>query len=232
MSEQPKQTDDRSTVENRLLEFMLQLKPNGAPIACRRRLPDERNAISHKFSIVGKDGYLTVGEYEDGSLGELFLRFEKEPGDISEEEVRDLIASRNALLDSFAVAVSLLFQVGFPLEALVKKFRYTKFEPRGFTSNPEIRNATSPIDYVFAWLEKRYLKTAEEVEPVLVAPQEAELPVTAAAAAAAAAGGGSEVEFRRCPGDGKHGCGHDAHEGHCRSNAYSTSKCACTGTPL
>ncbi len=213
------------TLEDRLRNLMLQHKPAGAPVAHRRRLPDERRSVTHKFSIVGKDGYITVGEYEDGSLGELFLRFEKEPGTISEEVVRDLIATRNALLDQFAVAVSLLLQVGYPLDALVRKFRHAKFPPQGFTGNEAIPSASSPTDYVFAWLEKKYLRGQEAPAPApraLLSP-----PAEVKAIDVGAAG----CEFVRCPGDGVNGCGHDAHEGPCPSNAYGLNKCSCQGTP-
>jgi hypothetical protein len=147
-------------VDLRLALFMAQVKPRGAPISCRRHLPDERPAFTAKFRIAGTKGYITVGEYEDGSLGEVFIRLDKEKIDLSaegaEDAVRRLMISRNALFDSFFTAVSLLLQVGYPLEALVRKFRYTKFDPSGFTGHPRVPSATSPLDYVFAWLADRY----------------------------------------------------------------------------
>src|SRR5204863_289709 len=94
--------------------------------AVRRKLPDERRAITHKFDIQGHEGYITVGIYEDGRPGEIFLVMSKEGSTIS------------GLMDAFATSISLALQYGVPLEVLVKKFAHTRFEPSGFTKNPEI----------------------------------------------------------------------------------------------
>ncbi len=116
-----------------------------APGAERRRLPDERQALTHKFSIGGHEGYLTVGMYEDRTPGELFVVMAKEGSVVS------------GLMDSFATAVSLALQYGVPLKVLVDKFSHTRFEPSGFTGNPEIPIAKSIIDYIFRWLALKFL---------------------------------------------------------------------------
>jgi len=115
----------------------------------RRRLPDEREAITHKFSIAGHEAYLTVGKYEDGTPGELFIVMSKEGSVVS------------GLLDSFATAVSLALQYGVPLKVLVDKFSHSRYEPSGFTNNPHIRIAKSITDYIFRWLALKFLPAAE-----------------------------------------------------------------------
>ena len=119
----------------------------------RRYLPDERNAVTHKFSIAGHDGYVTVGLYRDGKPGEIFIVMSKEGTVIS------------GLLDAFATAISLALQYGVPLEALVKKFSHMRFEPAGVTSNPQIRFAQSILDYVFRWMSLKFLPTEEQPQP-------------------------------------------------------------------
>ncbi len=116
-----------------------------SPRAVRRRLPDERRAITHKFSIAGHDGYITVGMYEDGEPGEIFLVMAKEGSVVS------------GLMDCFATAVSLALQYGVPLQVLVDKFSHVRFEPSGFSNNPEIPIAKSIIDYIFRWLGSKFL---------------------------------------------------------------------------
>ncbi|HEU4402031.1 MAG TPA: vitamin B12-dependent ribonucleotide reductase, partial [Candidatus Polarisedimenticolia bacterium] len=115
------------------------------PRAVRRRLPDERRAITHKFSIGGHDGYVTVGMYEDGQPGEIFLVMAKEGSVVS------------GLMDCFATAVSMALQYGVPLQVLVDKFSHVRFEPSGFTNNPEIPIAKSIVDYIFRWLASKFL---------------------------------------------------------------------------
>ena len=119
--------------------------PAGPPRAVRRRLPVERRAITHKFSIAGHDGYITVGMYEDGAPGEIFLVMAKEGSVVS------------GLMDSFATAVSMALQYGVPLQVLVDKFSHVRFEPSGFTNNPEIPIAKSIVDYIFRWLASKFL---------------------------------------------------------------------------
>jgi len=125
----------------------------GLRYAQRRYLPDERNAVTHKFSIAGHDGYVTVGLYEDGKPGEIFIVMSKEGTVIS------------GLLDAFATAISLAMQYGVPLEALVKKFSHMRFEPAGVTSNPKIRFAQSILDYVFRWMSLKFLPPEEQPQP-------------------------------------------------------------------
>jgi ribonucleoside-diphosphate reductase alpha chain len=111
----------------------------------RRKLPDERRAMTHKFSVNGHEGYITVGLYEDGQPGEIFLVMAKEGSTIS------------GLMDAFATSVSIALQYGVPLQTLVDKFSHTRFEPSGFTNNPEIPIAKSIMDYIFRWLASKFL---------------------------------------------------------------------------
>src|SRR5215831_6001281 len=128
------------------------LEPKPAPfIAIRRHLPDERRALTHHFSIAGQEGYLTVGVYEDGSPGEIFITMAKQGSTIS------------GLMDSFATAVSLVLQYGVSLEVLCGKFTHTRFEPSGWSGNPKIGYAKSIVDYIFRWLELKFI-TREQGE--------------------------------------------------------------------
>ena len=111
----------------------------------RRRLPDERQSITHKFDIAGHEGYITVGLYEDGQPGELFLTMAKEGSTIS------------GFADAFAQAISYALQYGVPLQDLVDKFSHVRFEPSGMTKNPDVRFAKSIVDYIFRWLAAKFL---------------------------------------------------------------------------
>ena len=133
-----------------------------APRPARRKLPDERHAITHKFSIAGHEGYITVGMYEDGKPGEIFLVMAKEGSTIS------------GLMDAFATSISMALQYGVPLEALVEKFSHVRFEPSGFTKNSEIPYAKSITDYIFRWLASKFL-SAEHQQAVGVQTSEASL---------------------------------------------------------
>lgn len=115
------------------------------PRSRRRRLPDERRAITHKFNVGNHQGFITVGLYDDGTPGELFITMSKEGSVIS------------GLMDSFATSVSIGLQYGVPLEVLVNKFVHMRFEPSGYTSNPQIRIAKSITDYIFRWLALKFL---------------------------------------------------------------------------
>jgi ribonucleoside-diphosphate reductase alpha chain len=115
------------------------------PQITRRRLPDERSAITHKFSVGGHEGYVTVGMYDDGTPGEVFLTMSKEGSTIS------------GLMDVIATMTSMALQYGVPLDALVRKFSHMRFEPQGFTNNPKIPMAKSIIDYIFRWLGLKFL---------------------------------------------------------------------------
>ena len=119
----------------------------------RRRLPDERKSITHKFDIAGHEGYITAGMYGDGQPGEIFITMSKEGSTIS------------GLMDSFATAISMALQYGVPLRVLVDKFSHMRFEPSGFTKNPDIPMAKSIMDYIFRWLASKFLdgKAQQEV---------------------------------------------------------------------
>ena len=106
----------------------------------RNRMPETRVSLTHKFDIAGHEGYLTVGLYENHQPGEIFIQMAKEGSTIG------------GLMDTVATLTSIALQYGVPLESLVRKFAYQRFEPSGFTKNPDIRNATSITDYVFRWL--------------------------------------------------------------------------------
>ena len=118
----------------------------------RRKLPVERRAITHKFTIGGHEGYITVGMYDDGQPGEIFLVMAKEGSAIS------------GLMDSFATAISLALQYGVPLKVLIDKFSHTRFEPSGHTGNPEVPYAKSIVDYIFRWLASKFLPREEQVQ--------------------------------------------------------------------
>ena len=111
----------------------------------RRKLPDERQAITHKFDIAGHEGYITVGLFENGQPGEIFLVMAKEGSTIS------------GFADAFAQAVSYALQFGVPLQALVDKFSHVRFEPSGMTKNPDVRFAKSIVDYIFRWMASKFL---------------------------------------------------------------------------
>ena len=111
----------------------------------RERLPDTRQSITHKFNVAGHEGYITVGLYEDGRPGELFITMAKEGSTVG------------GLMDCFGTAVSMSLQYGVPLEVYVNKFSHTRFEPMGHTKNPDIRIAKSIVDYIFRWLGITFL---------------------------------------------------------------------------
>ncbi len=124
----------------------------------RRRLPDERQAITHKFSVAGHDGYLTVGMYDDGSPGEIFVVMAKQGSVVS------------GLMDTVATSISLALQYGVPLRVLVDKFSHSRFEPSGFTNNPQIPIAKSIVDYIFRWLGQKFLTAEDQPQPEKAAP--------------------------------------------------------------
>jgi ribonucleoside-diphosphate reductase alpha chain len=118
---------------------------NGPPRAVRHRLQAERASITHKFSLNTHEGYITVGLYPNGQPGEIFIRMAKEGSTVS------------GMMDAFATSISLALQHGVPLKVLCNKFAYTRFEPSGWTGNPQIGLATSIMDYIFRWLDLRFL---------------------------------------------------------------------------
>jgi ribonucleoside-diphosphate reductase alpha chain len=152
-----------------------------APAAgpARRKLPDERNSITHKFDIAGHEGYITVGLYEDGTPGELFLVMAKEGSTIS------------GFADAFAQAISYALQYGVPLQDLVDKFSHVRFEPSGMTRNPDVRFAKSIVDYIFRWMATKFLSSDAQFragvnnrEELVTTPEQLPLDVAAAAGAA------------------------------------------------
>jgi ribonucleoside-diphosphate reductase alpha chain len=125
----------------------------------RKRMPRERQSITHKFSIGGHEGYITAGMYADGSVGEIFLT------DIGKEG-----STLRGMMNSFATAISIALQYGVPLETLVQKFSYMRFEPEGITGNPEIPFAKSMPDYIMRWLASRFLDTDAQEELGIMTP--------------------------------------------------------------
>jgi len=125
----------------------------------RKRMPRERQSITHKFAIAGHEGYITAGMYEDGSVGEIFLT------DIGKEG-----STLRGMMNSFATAISIALQYGVPLETLVRKFSYMRFEPEGITGNPEIPFAKSMPDYIMRWLASRFLDTDAQEELGILTP--------------------------------------------------------------
>jgi len=123
----------------------------------RRKLPDERHSITHKFDIAGHEGYITVGKYEDGTPGEIFVSMSKQGSTIS------------GLMDSFATAISYALQYGVPLQFLVDKFAHMRFEPSGFSKNPQIPYAKSIVDYLFRWLASKFLDEQARQEVGVIA---------------------------------------------------------------
>ncbi len=136
----PAGVDVQAEVEKAVTEALAKVGPK------RRRMPRERQSITHKFSIGGHEGYITAGMYEDGTVGEIFLT------DIGKEG-----STLRGMMNAFATAISLSLQYGVPLETLVRKFSYMRFEPEGMTSNPEIPFSKSMPDYIMRWLASRFL---------------------------------------------------------------------------
>ncbi len=132
-----------------------------APRPRRKRLPDTRQSLTHKFNLSGHEGYITVGLYDDGAPGEVFITMAKEGSTIG------------GLMDCFGTAISMSLQYGVPLEVLVNKFSYTRFEPMGHTTNPDIRIAKSLVDYIFRWLGIQFMNGYRESQglPSLDAPR-------------------------------------------------------------
>ncbi len=139
---------------------------NAPPRAVRHRLPEERASITHKFSIAGHEGYITVGLYPNRQPGEIFIRMAKEGSTVS------------GLMDAFATSISLALQHGVPLKVLCEKFAHTRFEPSGWTGNEQIRYAKSLMDYIFRWLNLRFLSGEQLALFAGLAPQVAQLPAS------------------------------------------------------
>jgi ribonucleoside-diphosphate reductase alpha chain len=134
-------------------------EPMQAARPVRRRMPDEREAITHHFSIADHDGYVTVGKYEDGSPGEVFMKMAKQGSTVS------------GLMDSLAICMSLALQHGVPLQVMVDKLSHMRFEPSGFTGNPEIPMAKSIVDYLVRWLAAKFLSENEQRQVGIITDQ-------------------------------------------------------------
>ena len=164
----------------------------------RRHLPVERHSITHKFSVAGHEGYLTIGMYEDGTPGEIFIVMAKEGSTLS------------GVMDSFATTCSMALQYGVPLKVLVDKFSHTRFEPSGFTSNPQVPYAKSIMDYIFRYLASKFLPSDEaralgvQVEepaltPLTVHTRPAEAPSISSSSRPAKKGSLVDIEDRDAP---------------------------------
>jgi len=139
---------------------------NQPPRAVRHRLPEERASVTHKFSIAGHEGYITVGLYPSGQPGEIFIRMAKEGSTVS------------GLMDAFATSISLALQHGVPLRVLCEKFAHTRFEPSGWTGNEQIGYAKSLMDYIFRWLNLRFLSGEQLTLFAGLSPQAPQLPAS------------------------------------------------------
>jgi ribonucleoside-diphosphate reductase alpha chain len=148
-----KPVPSQADLDNAVAEALAKAPPK------RRRMPRERQSITHKFSIGGHEGYITAGMYEDGTVGEIFLT------DIGKEG-----STLRGMMNSFATAISIALQYGVPLETLVRKFSYMRFEPEGMTSNPEIPFAKSMPDYIMRWLASRFLDVDLQEELGILTP--------------------------------------------------------------
>ncbi len=147
-TDRSQKSEEKTSAEGRVVNPESRIPNPGAQSPARpfrRKLSDERRAITHKFSVGGPEGYLTVGLYDDGLPGEIFITMAKEGSTVS------------GLMDAFATAISLSLQYGVPLKVLCDKFSHTRFEPSGYTPNPDIRFAKSVTDYIFRWLALKFL---------------------------------------------------------------------------
>jgi len=144
---------NEATINKAIADALAQAPPK------RKRMPRERQSITHKFSIGGHEGYITAGMYEDGTVGEIFLT------DIGKEG-----STLRGMMNSFATAISIALQYGVPLQTLVEKFSYMRFEPEGMTSNPEIPFAKSMPDYIMRWLASRFLDVDLQEELGILTP--------------------------------------------------------------
>jgi ribonucleoside-diphosphate reductase alpha chain len=175
-------------VDARVAEAVAAAKAAVGP--ARKRMPRERQSITHKFSIGGHEGYITAGMYEDGTVGEIFLT------DIGKEG-----STLRGMMNSFATSISIALQYGVPLATLVQKFSYMRFDPEGITLNPEIPFAKSMPDYIMRWLASRFLDVDTQEELGILT---AEVRARKAAEAAASSHGGDTAG----PANGGNGNGH------------------------
>jgi ribonucleoside-diphosphate reductase alpha chain len=157
MSDDEVETLVSARVEEAVRTAVAQAKVEPGPL--RKKMPRERQSITHKFSLGGHEGYITAGMYEDGTVGEIFLT------DIGKEG-----STLRGMMNSFATAISIALQYGVPLETLVRKFAYMRFEPEGITTNPEIPFAKSMPDYIMRWLASRFLDADTQEELGILTP--------------------------------------------------------------
>ena len=148
---------DSEEARNTVMEIIKEAV--GSTLAVRRHLPKERPSITHKFKVEGHSGYLTVGLFEDGAPGELFIKTSKQGSTMS------------GMADSFATMTSLALQWGVPIKQLCRKFVGVRFVPQGHTGNPDIPEATSITDYIFRWLALKFLTEEERTEIGIKAPE-------------------------------------------------------------
>jgi ribonucleoside-diphosphate reductase alpha chain len=184
-------------------------KETEQPLPSRKRLPRERDSLTHKFSVAGHEGYITAGRYEDGSLGEIFLT------DIGKDG-----STLRGMMNAFATAISIGLQYGVPLETFVKKFSYMRFDPEGMTMNPEIPFAKSLPDYIMRWLASRFLDPSVHEELGIMSDEVRAKKM--AEDAAPAAGNGTN-------GGNGHSNGHS--DGEAKSAAPQPPTSALTDTP-
>ena len=163
-------------LETAAVPVIPEASPDGPPRAVRNRMPEERLSLTHKFNVGDHEGYITVGLYKDGSPGEIFIKMAKEGSTVS------------GLMDCFATAVSLSLQHGVPLKTLCEKFAHTRFEPSGWTTNSELGFAKSIMDYIFRWMQLRFLTGRQQALFQGMQPRNSGLFVTPDDAAATAFG--------------------------------------------
>ncbi len=180
----------------------------------RRRMPRERESITHKFSIAGHEGYVTAGKYEDGSVGEIFLT------DIGKEG-----STLRGMMNAFATAISIGLQYGVPLEVFVRKFSYMRFDPEGITNNPEIPFAKSMPDYLMRWLASRFIDDPDVLEDLGILT--AEIRARRDAQQTLLLDDGTEAEHTEGDGNGSNG----SHEGDGSSSEPVPPTAALTDSP-
>ena len=180
----PATVDVQAEVDKAVADALAKVGPK------RRRMPRERQSITHKFSIGGHEGYITAGMYEDGTIGEIFLT------DIGKEG-----STLRGMMNSYATAISIALQYGVPLETLVRKFSYMRFEPEGMTSNPEIPFAKSMPDYIMRWLASRFLDVDLQ-EELGILTREVRSRKAAQDAASSQLGDSAGPAFPAAPGNG------------------------------
>ena len=215
-AQQESPTDEPVDVDAAIADALAKAGPK------RRRMPQERQSITHKFSIGGHEGYITAGMYEDGTIGEIFLT------DIGKEG-----STLRGMMNSFATAISIALQYGVPLETLVQKFSFMRFEPEGITQNPEIPFAKSMPDYIMRWLASRWLDADQQEEFGILTPtvraRKAAEEATQASVSSDTAGPAADLESDgTAPGNGAatngHTNGHGNGAGHGNGGGKARTK--------